>query len=109
MNYHDIYLGLFNSANLGNLTDDYMGCDTLLASAFVYNGDNFDDHYPTKDNYGLNPPTQNIVFLKGMEADVGDMIDNNLNGVIDELGERTTMNHFIETNGPSNSLEIPVK
>ncbi len=78
-----------------------MGCDTLLASGFAYNGDNNDEIQ--FGGYGLNPPMQNVVVLRGMEADAGDGIDNDLDGMTDEPGERTTMNHFISADGPNNS------
>ncbi len=101
--YNGVYVGLWNSCSLGDITDDYMGSDSVLASAFIYNGDNNDQSYPMQVNYGLNPPMQNLVFLRGMEADAGDGIDNNLNGIVDEPGEHTTMNHFISADGPNNS------
>ncbi|MBL0341753.1 MAG: T9SS type A sorting domain-containing protein [Bacteroidetes bacterium] len=87
--YSNVYLGLWCDTDLGYNTDDYIGCDTTLAAGFVYNSDN-DDH----GAYGLNPPMQNVVVLKGPLADQGDGLDNDLDGTIDETGERTTMNHF---------------
>ncbi len=94
--YSNVYLGLWNSSVIGNFTDNYMGCDSILGAGFAYNGDNDDEGL---EGYGLNPPMQNIVVLKGMEADANDGIDNNLDGVTDEPGERTTMNHFISADG----------
>lgn len=101
--YSNVYLGIWISGWMGNITDDYMGCDTTLAAVFVYNGDNLDDIFPGQNNYGLNPPMINTVFLKGMIADAGDGMDNNLNGIIDEPNEHSTMNHFISADGPPNS------
>jgi len=46
---------------------------------------------------------QNIKVLRGTLADPGDGIDNNLDGVVDETGERTTMNHFQYYNNVNNS------
>lgn len=111
LDYHDFYTGLWCDVDIGNNTDDYAGCDTTLATGFGYNGDNDDE---TAVGYGLNPPLQNIVILKGPLADPGDGVDNNLNGIVDEIGERTTMNHFMSVFGlngspignPTNDLEF---
>jgi hypothetical protein len=89
--YANVYLGLWCDTDLGYVTDDYIGCDTTLASGFTYNGDNFDDGI---GGYGLNPPMQNVTILNGPLADPGDGLDNDLDGTVDESGERTTMNHF---------------
>ncbi|HKR06228.1 MAG TPA: T9SS type A sorting domain-containing protein [Bacteroidia bacterium] len=89
--YHDIYLGLFSDTDLGWYKDDYIGCDSILDAGFTYNGDAVDD---LPGGYGANPPMQNIVILKGPLADAGDGLDNNHNGIIDEPGERCSMNHF---------------
>ena len=82
---------MWTDVDLGNATDDFVGCDTTLAVGFGYNGDNTDDG-PL--GYGVNPPMQNVKILRGPLADPGDGLDNDLDGVIDEPGERTTMNHF---------------
>ncbi|MBK9424022.1 MAG: T9SS type A sorting domain-containing protein [Bacteroidetes bacterium] len=98
--YDSVYVGLWCDVDLGNSQDDYVGCDTLLAAGFVYNGDNNDE---TSLGYGLNPPMQNIKVLKGMIADPMDGIDNDLDGTIDEAGERSTMNHFMYYDNVNNS------
>lgn len=104
--YDSLYVGLWSDVSLGNDFDDYIGCDSLLSAGFVYNGDNDDE---TVDGYGLNPPMQNIKVLKGMIADPGDGVDNNLNGITDEPGERTTMNHFMPVlKAPSSPVGSPV-
>lgn len=104
--YDSLYVGLWSDVSLGNSWDDYLGCDTLFSAGFVYNGDNDDENL---GGYGLNPPMQNIKVLKGMLADVGDGIDNNLNGITDEPGERTTMNHFMPVNkAPASPVGTPI-
>ncbi|MBL0340835.1 MAG: T9SS type A sorting domain-containing protein [Bacteroidetes bacterium] len=92
-NYDSLFVGLWCDMDLGNASDDYVGCDTTLATGFTYNGDNDDEMV-----YGLNPPIQNVKILKGILADPGDGIDNDLDGTIDEPSERTTMNHFMYYN-----------
>jgi hypothetical protein len=91
-NYNNVYLGLYSDTDLGNWIDDQVGCDSVLHAGYTYNGDNDDD--VQFGGYGLNPPMQNIKILRGTLADPFDNLDNNLNGIVDEPGERTTMNHF---------------
>jgi len=90
--YDSVHMGIWSDIDLGNATDDAVGCDTTLSAAFAYNGDNDDE---TQFGYGQNPPMQNVKILRGTLADPGDGIDNDLDGIIDESGERTTMNSFM--------------
>ncbi len=92
VNYHDMYGGLWCDVDLGKYSDDYVGCDTTLDIGFVYNGDNDDDG---AGGYGLNPPMQNVLILKGPVAANADGKDNNHNGVIDETDETLGMTCFI--------------
>lgn len=91
IDYSNVYMGIWSDMDLGNYFDDYVGCDSTRAAGFAYNGDNDDDGAM---GYGLNPPMQNVKILRGTLAPPNDGLDNNLNGTIDEPGERTTMNHF---------------
>jgi len=100
MDYDSLYVGLWSDVDLGYPVDDYVGCDTVLAAGFVYNGDNNDE---TASGYGMNPPMQNIIILKGLKANPGDGTDNDLDGIIDEPGERTTLNHFMRYNNINNA------
>ncbi|MEO8150952.1 MAG: T9SS type A sorting domain-containing protein [Bacteroidia bacterium] len=97
LNYHNMYIGLWCDVDLGKATDDYVGCDTTLDIGFVYNGDNNDDGY----GYGLNPPMQNILILKGPVAANADNKDNNHNGLIDEAGETLGITCFTSYNSGS--------
>ncbi len=99
-NYDSVYVGLWNDIDLGAAIDDYVGCDTTRGTGFAYNGDNHDE---TASGYGFNPPMQNVKILRGMEAEPMDGLDNDLDGIIDEPGERTTMNHFMYYNNVNNS------
>jgi len=98
--YNDVYIGLWSDMDLGNALDDYVGCDSLLSAGFTYNGDNDDE---SVSGYGLNPPMQNVKVLRGTLADVGDGIDNDFDGTVDEAGERTSMNHFHYYNNVNNN------
>jgi hypothetical protein len=60
--YHDVYAAFFVDFQIGYEWDDYIGCDTLLHSAFVYNGlpvDGSGESYA----YGAHPPAQSFTCL----------------------------------------------
>ena len=86
------YFGVWCDPDLGNASDDYVGCDVGLGLGYVYNGDPDDDG---GGGYGLNPPAVGIDFFQGPLADPGDGIDNNRDGRVDEPGEQITMSRFV--------------
>ncbi len=60
--YHDVYAAFFVDFHIGHAWDDYIGCDTLLHSAFVYNGVPVDGiGWPNV--YGEHPPAQSFTCL----------------------------------------------
>jgi hypothetical protein len=76
INLQDFYAGIWMDFDLGNWSDDYIGCDTTTNRFFVYNGDNDDEDssmylppfstqpFPVYANgYGLTPPVQSVQFL----------------------------------------------
>ncbi len=66
---------------------------------FVYNGDSKDDSGPIGQLfYGTNPPMQSTVILNGPVSDLGDNVDNDNDGSIDEAGERSLMTNFVYYN-----------
>jgi len=73
--YHNLYAGQFTDVDLGDYSDDVIGCDTALNMGFVYNGDNSD----LNGGYGDNPPTQAIVFYD-QELDVFAYYKNDFSG-----------------------------
>ncbi len=91
--YHDVYAGLWCDFDLGNATDDYVGCDVGNATFFAYNSDADDDI--SAGGYGTNPPVQNITVLKGPLANPNDGIDNNHNGLMDEQDETINLSSFL--------------
>lgn len=98
---NDTYIGFWNDIDIGFYQDDYAGCIPEENYAFVYNGDN-DDQGIT--GYGLNPPMQNVVVLRGPDADPNDGFDNNNNGSVDETNEQcmlTNLMRYYNINGPS--------
>ena len=85
------HLGTWVDADLGNASDDYVGCDVGRDLGYVYNGDSDDDG---GGGYGLLPPACGVDFLQGPLADSSDGVDNNHNGVTDEPGEVCLMSTF---------------
>ncbi len=89
---NDTYFGVWCDPDLGNASDDYVGCDVGLGLGYCYNADPDDDG---AGGYGLNPPAVGIDFFQGPLADVGDGLDNDKDGTIDEPGEQIIMSKFV--------------
>jgi len=85
------YMGNWTDFDLGNYLDDRIGCDVTRNMYYAYNGDDDDQG---QQGYGIHPPAQGVLFLKGPEAPVGDGIDNNRDSCID-------CTRFITTSGDS--------
>ncbi len=83
------YFGVWCDADLGDASDDYVGCDVNLGLGYCYNGDAND-----VGGYGLNPPAIGIDFFQGPLADPNDGIDNDRDGSTDEPGEEIIMSNF---------------
>lgn len=79
--YHDCYAGSYIDVDIGDATDDYMGCDVKRGAFYGYNGDD-DDGTGKPGDYGSFPPAQAIVFLAGAKLP-DDGIDNP-SGLCDE-------------------------
>ena len=79
---NDTYFGQWVDPDLGNYTDDYVGCDVGLGLGFCYNGDAEDDG---AKGYGFNPPAVGVDFFQGPRADINDGVDNDRDGFIDEM------------------------
>ena len=89
---NDAYFGVRVDPDLGNYQDDFVGCDVGRGLGYCYNGDDNDE---TAEGYGLNPPAIGVDFFRGPVADEGDGIDNDLDGIIDEIGEQIIMSKFV--------------
>ena len=59
----NMYTSIWNDPDLGDATDDYVGCDTLLDLGFVYNAYAFDEIY------GNYPPSVGVKLLQGPIVD----------------------------------------
>lgn len=58
----ECYFGQWVDADLGNYSDDYVGCDTSRDLGFCYNGDDDDEGIL---GYGVNPPSVGTDFFEG--------------------------------------------
>ncbi|HMT29060.1 MAG TPA: hypothetical protein PKD91_07260, partial [Bacteroidia bacterium] len=76
----DTYFGQWVDPDLGNATDDYVGCDVPRGLGYCYNGDADDE---TGSGYGLNPPAIGVDFFQGPVADLNDGEDNDRDGCTD--------------------------
>ena len=89
---NDTYFGQWVDPDLGTYDDDYVGCDVSRGLGYCYNGDAEDEG---ASGYGLNPPAIGVDFFRGPLADANDGVDNDLDGVTDELGEQIIMSKFM--------------
>lgn len=56
----EVYLAYWSDTDMGDASDDYTGCDTILKLGYTYNGDNNDAGF-----YGTTPPAVGYVFFQG--------------------------------------------
>lgn len=90
------YIGLFNDSDIGFYNDDFVGCNIPKSYGYFYNNSAANSNYPVIG----------IVQTKGPLADCCDAIDNDYNGLVDELFEEISMANFMYFN---NSLPgVPV-
>ena len=68
--------------DLGFATDDYLACDVSRGLGICYNGDENDE---TASGYGENPPSVGVDFFQGPFSDQNDGIDNDRDGLLDEI------------------------
>jgi hypothetical protein len=76
--FEDMYISMWSDPDIGNSTDDFVGCDTLLDLGFAYNGIASDPIYDP-----LPPPTVGFDLIRGplVEGNPGE--DKNRNGIED--------------------------
>jgi hypothetical protein len=94
-NYSNTSIGMFEDVDLGSFFDDLIGCNKTENYGFVYDNDGIDNPGGTGQLlYGTNPPILSTVILNGPAAIAGDQIDNDNDGIIDELNEKNLMTRF---------------
>ena len=69
--YSDFRSSFFADGDLGNYSDDYYGCDSVLNTIYTYNGDSVDESTGGGIGYGLNPPAIGITSLSHSMAGAG--------------------------------------
>ena len=70
----ETYFSQWVDTDLGDATDDYVGCDVLRGLGYCYNGDDIDGSGRPQD-YGLQPPAVGVDFFQGPYMDP-DGVDN---------------------------------
>lgn len=97
---NNTYFTIWNDADLGYYLDDYVGCDVERGLGYIYNADPFDETASGVNGYQDFPPALGCDFFKGPLADYdastgkGDGIDNDQDGITDEVGETIQMSRF---------------
>jgi hypothetical protein len=93
--YHDVTIGLFSDMDLGNYTDDYIGCNVTGNYGYGYNADGNDQNVGGTNFYGNYIPAQGFAVVKGPLATTADGIDNDNDGIVDETGEECRLSRFV--------------
>jgi len=62
-NIHDFYTTFFMDADIGNYTDDFVGCDSSRNMMYAYNGDAFDEDAMGNMGYGAATPSLGVISL----------------------------------------------
>lgn len=97
-NYHSAKISLYDDIDLGGYYDDYIGCYPTGNLGFSYNSDGFDQSQYGVNGYQNYPPSCGSSILKGPVAKMNDGLDNDNDGITDEVGEECLMNEFIYYN-----------
>ncbi len=63
MDYDSVYVSAWSDPDMGDASDDLVGCDTTLSLGFCYNG------LPVDATYGAEPPAIGFDFFQGPLVD----------------------------------------
>lgn len=77
------YFGSWVDCDLGNSTDDYVGCDVQRGLGYCYNGDADDEPVSSSLGYGANPPAVGVDFFEGPYQDADGMANPLTSNIID--------------------------
>ncbi len=72
---YNTYFSQYLDCDIGNYTDDYVGCDVSRGLGYTLNGDLIDQSDGGKPGYGENPPAIGCDFFEGPYQDA-DELDN---------------------------------
>ncbi|NBU73065.1 MAG: T9SS C-terminal target domain-containing protein, partial [Bacteroidetes bacterium] len=111
---NNCFMAQWVDPDLGQATDDFVGCDVPRGLGICYNGDDDDEGI---QGYGVNPPSIGIDFFEGPFSDLNDGIDNDRDGAIDEIAatgcdpeprtERIIMAKFLYFNNDGTPIGNP--
>lgn len=79
----DTYFSQYIDADLGNFSDDYVGCDVARGLGYAFNGDALDESDGSAQGYGANPPAIGVDFFEGPYQDADEK--DNLGPVFDSV------------------------
>ncbi|MFT5858118.1 MAG: hypothetical protein ACI865_000202 [Flavobacteriaceae bacterium] len=82
------YFSQYLDPDIGNYTDDYVGCDVSRGLGYCFNGDNFDEDNAGRIGYHENPPAIGVDFFEGPYQDADDR--DNVGPFTDDDGVTTT-------------------
>ncbi len=113
---YSTYVSLETEADLGNYTDDFIGCDVQDAYGYTYNADVIDENGGGVLGYGNHPPAAGYQLLKSPYSDPLDGLDNDGDGMTDEPNEEIGLTGFyyynnsfpgipIQMTDPSNAVD----
>lgn len=99
------YFAVWNDADLGGYTDDYVGCDVQRGLGFMYNANSTDPTVGGSRGYGDFPPAVGCDFFRGPLADAFDGIDNDQDGFDEEI-EAIGMAKFLYYNNNIGNFNV---
>ncbi|MBL0047065.1 MAG: T9SS type A sorting domain-containing protein [Bacteroidetes bacterium] len=92
INYDSCYIANWSDFDIGYEFDDGLASAPQNNFIYAYNFDSLDHNYSFPTNsYELNPPIISDVVLSGPLAYLNDTIDNDNDGLVDELGEKNLL------------------
>jgi len=91
---YNTYFGVWTDADLGDATDDYVGCDVTRGLGYLYNGTERDGN-GNGQTYGDHPPAIGVDFFEGPYMDPwidvnGDTLDRPSTYLFDSNGNQTS-------------------
>ncbi len=88
------YMTVWTDADLGQYSDDYIGCDVKRGLGYIYNGDGDDNTAFGVNGYGAFIPALGCDFFQG-PINTTDGVDNDGDLAVDEPGEQMGMTKFL--------------
>lgn len=93
--WENVRWGSWMDLGIGSPFDDYVGVDSSNHMIIGYNSTNIDDSASSSGiTYAGVPPAVGVRIVEGPLADANDGIDNDRDGLTDEVGERIGLSNF---------------